>query len=51
MLSGTVLSSTFGTSYAQRGALTGTAPDPNDLVNRGVQCGPPKGNPNLMISV
>jgi hypothetical protein len=21
-------------------------PDPNDLVNQGVQCGPPKGNPN-----
>jgi hypothetical protein len=56
MLSSAVLSNTLaGTSYAQGGIGAPVAtplqsrdnrPDPNDLVNRGVQCGPPKGNPN-----
>ena len=56
MLSSTLLSSTLvGTSYAQVGigAPVGTPvqsrdsrADPNDIVNAGVQCGPPKGNPN-----
>jgi hypothetical protein len=57
MLSGTALSSTLvGTSHAQGGigAPVGTPlpqsrdsrPDPNDIVNAGVRCGPPKGNPN-----
>ena len=56
ILIGTVLSNTLiGTSHAQGGigAPVGTPmqqrdarPDPNTLVNAGVQCGPPKDNPN-----
>jgi hypothetical protein len=57
MLCSTVLSGTLvGTSHAQggTGASVGTPlqsrdsrPDPEkELVNQGVQCGPPKGNPN-----
>ena len=56
LLSATVLSSTLvGISYAgNTGAPVGTPlpqsrdnrPDPGELVNQGVRCGPPKGNPN-----
>jgi hypothetical protein len=50
MLSGTVLSSALvGTSHAQPTTTTfpkDNRPDPNQLVNQGVRCGPPKDNPN-----
>jgi hypothetical protein len=52
MLTGMVSSASFvelsyatprvGTPITQKD----NRPDPNDLVNQGVQCGPPKGNPN-----
>jgi hypothetical protein len=51
LLSGTVLSSALvGTSHAQPTTTTtfpkDNRPDPNELVNQGVRCGPPKDNPN-----
>jgi hypothetical protein len=47
MLTGMVSSTSFvELSYATPISPKGNTPDPNDLVNRGVQCGPPKGNPN-----